>query len=258
MAQQKQSPLQVIQFLRLTYLLEPPLLWTALPSQCAVLCFPEHATTGTAESEENCSCETAVTFTTAMCYQQRKNLGSSLSKSQISNWMWFNVSNLFKSSESAGIWNGWIASPVASRSAERRDTSAMVFEDSLPKSDMPHSPEQAIRAWRCETKHWKEMPACCNMKPNMCLLQLCSFFVGDFGLQFIVWDQTLQQQWTSPVIYSHLLICLGHEHARKATGPVFWISLPSPCGAPWFPVKTWLKHEINPWLPHPHRSKHVQ
>ena len=135
---------------------------------------------------------------------------------QISNWMWFNVSNLFKSSESAGIWNGWIASPVASRSAERRDTSAMVFEDSLPKSDMPHSPEQAIRAWRCETKHWKEMPVCCNMKPNMCLLQLCSFFVGDFGLQFIVWDQTLQQQWTSPVIYSHLLICLGHEHAQKS------------------------------------------
>ena len=40
----------------------------------------------------------------------------------------------------------------------------------------------------------------------MCLLQLCSFFVGDFGLQFIVWDQTLQQQWTSPVIYSHDLL----------------------------------------------------
>ena len=81
MAQQKSSPLQAIQFLCLTYLLEPPLLWTALPSQRAVLCFPEHATTGTAGSKENCSCETAVTFTTAMCYQQRKNLGSSLSKS---------------------------------------------------------------------------------------------------------------------------------------------------------------------------------
>ena len=82
MAQQKQSPLQVIQFLRLTYLLEPPLLWTALPSQCAVLCFPEHATTGTAGSEENCSCETAVTFTTAMCYNEMTNFEAILSKSQ--------------------------------------------------------------------------------------------------------------------------------------------------------------------------------
>ena len=151
-----------------------------------------------------------------MCYQQRKNLGSSLSKSPN---LKLDVIQRIKS-----VQVFWVCrdlkrvdrKPSASRSAERRDTSAMVFEDSLPKSDMPHSPEQAIRAWRCETKHWKEMPVCCNMKPNMCLLQLCSFFVGDFGLQFIVWDQTLQQQWTSPVIYSHLLICLGHEHAQKS------------------------------------------
>ena len=81
MAQQKSSPLQAIQFLCLTYLLEPPLLWTALPSQRAVLCFPEHATTGTAGSEENCSCETAVTFTTAMCYNEMMNFEAILSKS---------------------------------------------------------------------------------------------------------------------------------------------------------------------------------
>ena len=50
-------------------------------------------------------------------------------------------------------------------------------------------------AWPCTTKHWKEIPVCCNLKPNMkpkmikmCLLQLCSFFIGDFGLQNVFFE----------------------------------------------------------------------
>ena len=50
MEQHKQSPLQVFAFLRLTYLLKPPLLWTALPSQHAALCFPEHVNPRAAKS----------------------------------------------------------------------------------------------------------------------------------------------------------------------------------------------------------------
>ena len=94
-----------------------------------------------------------------------------------------------------GCERGWIASPGASRSAERRDTSAMVFVDSLQTSHIRHGPEQAIMAWPCKTKHWKEIPVCCNLKPNMkpkmikmCLLQLCSFFIGDFGLQNVFFE----------------------------------------------------------------------
>ena len=44
-----------------------------------------------------------------------------------------------------GCERGWIASPGASRSAERRDTSAMVFEDSLQTSHIRHGPEHAMR-----------------------------------------------------------------------------------------------------------------
>ena len=159
-----------------------------------------------------------------------------------------------------GCERGWIASPGASRSAERRDTSAMVFEDSLQKSHVRHVCRASNAAWRCKTKHWKEIPVCCNTKPKMkpkmikmCLLQLCSFFIGDFGLQNEFFEiNSATMDLTRPT--SHLLTCLGHEHAQKATGPVFWISLPSPCGVPWFPVKTRVKQEINPWLHVPNQN----
>ena len=42
--------LHVWSFLRVTYLLKPPLLWTALPSQHAALCFPEHVNPRAAKS----------------------------------------------------------------------------------------------------------------------------------------------------------------------------------------------------------------
>ena len=51
-----------------------------------------------------------------------------------------------------GIEEGWIASPDASRSAERCDTSATDFEDSLPKSDM-HNRQDMIRFPQIETIH---------------------------------------------------------------------------------------------------------
>ena len=169
-------------------------------------------------------------------------------------WMRFNVWNLFKSSESTGNFQeGWIASPDASRSAERRDTSAMDFEDSLPKSDIRHSPEQAIRHGTAKQNPGRNSQSAA-MKPNMCLLQLCRFFVGDFGLQFILWDQFSDNGPHPPVICLSAWGTSMLKKHQKATGPVFWISLPSPCGAPWFPVKRWVKNENNPWLHGPNQN----
>ena len=165
--------------------------------------------------------------------------------------MRFNVWNLFKSSESTGNFQeGWIASPDASRSAERRDTSAMDFEDSLPKSDIRHSPEPAIRHGTAKQSPGRNSPVCCNEAQRVPLATLPLFRRRLWPTIYTL--RSIQRQRTSPT--SHLLICLGHEHAQKATGPVFWISLPSPCGAPWFPVKRWVKKENNPWLHGPNQN----
>ena len=58
------------------------------------------------------------------------------------------------------------------------------------------------RSWHCETKHSKELPVCCSMKPKMCLLQLCSFFIGGFGLRFMLWDQFSNNGPCPPLICS--------------------------------------------------------
>lgn len=112
-----------------------------------------------------------------------KNFGISLSKSLTERDSTYEICSSLLSL--LGIEEGWIASPDASRSAERRDTSAMDFEDSLPKSDIRHSPEQAIRHGTAKQNPGRNSQSAA-MKPNMCLLQLCRFFVGDFGLQFVL------------------------------------------------------------------------
>ena len=120
-----------------------------------------------------------------------KNFGISLSKSLTERDSTYEICSSLLSL--LGIEEGWIASPDASRSAERRDTSAtrsaerrdtsaMDFEDSLPKSDIRHSPEHAIRHGTAKQNPGRNSQVAA-VKPNMCLLQLSRFFVGDFGLQ---------------------------------------------------------------------------
>ena len=145
--------------------------------------------------------------------------------------MRFNVWNLFKSSESTGNFQeGWIASPDASRSAERRDTSAMDFEDSLPKSDIRHSPEQAIRHGTVKQNPGRNSQSAA-MKPNMCLLQLCRFFVRDFGLQFILWDQFSDNGPHPPVI---CLSAWGTSMLKKRQGLCFGSLFQVPVELPGF------------------------
>ena len=235
---------------------KPPLLWTALPTQCAALCFPERVSHCNPKSNpRKKSAPVKLLWPAPLPCATNKWHWLSNQSIQISNWTRFNVPNPFKSSESTGMWKGLERKPRCLQ--ERRETRYFCHGLWGFLADVSHTTRPRARnaAWRCKTKHWKEIPVCCNMKPNMkpkmikmCLLQLCSFFIGDFGLQNVSL-RSIQQQWTLPALpTSHLLTCLGHEHAQKATGPVFWISLPSPCGVPWFPVKTWVKQEINPWL----------
>ena len=113
-------------------------------------------------------------------------------------------------------------------------------------------PGTSDTAWHCETKPWKELTVCCNEAQRVPLATLPLFRRRLWPTITIYTLRPIQRQWTSPT--SHLLICLGHEHAQKATGPVFWISLPSRCGAPWFPVKRWVKKENNPWLHGPNQN----
>ena len=97
-----------------------------------------------------------------------------------------------------------------------------------------------------------------KMKPKMikmCLLQLCSFFIGDFGLQNVFFEINSATMDLTPLTHQSSAFLLGARTcSKKAPGPVFWISLPSPCGVPWFPAKTRVKQEINPWLHVPNQN----
>ena len=130
--------------------------------------------------------------------------------------LWLNEIQRMKSVRVFWVYweEGWIASPDASRSAERRDTSAMDFEDSLPKSDIRHSPEHTIRHGTAKQNPGRNSQVAA-VKPNMCLLQLCHFFVIDFGLQFILWDQFSDNGPHPPVI---CLSAWGTSMLKKRQG----------------------------------------
>ena len=160
-----------------------------------------------------------------------------------------------------GFERGWIASPGASRSAERRDTSAMVFEDSLQTSHIRHGPEHAMRHGDAKQSTGRKSQSAAIWNPiwNPRWSRCASCNSAAFSSETLAYKmsslRSIQPQWIIHALpTSHLLTCLGHEHAQKATGPVFWISLPSPCGVPWFPVKTWVKQETNPWLHVPNQN----
>ena len=68
-------------------------------------------------------------------------------------------------------------------------------------------------AWHCEAKPWKELPVCCNEAQHVPLATLPLFRRRLWPTIYTL--RSIQRQWTSPT--SHLLICLGHEHAQKAS-----------------------------------------
>ena len=129
-------------------------------------------------------------------------------------WMRFNVWNLFKSSEST-----WNFSRRLNRKPrclqERRETRYFCHGLWGFLAEVWHTTQPGTHdtAWHCETKPWKELPVYCNEAQHVPLATLPLF-------RRRLWPtictlRSIQRQWTSPT--SHLLICLGHEHAQKAS-----------------------------------------
>ena len=231
MAQHKQSPLQVFAFFACNFSRKPPLLWTALPGQCAALCFPARKSELQNQRRKSAPVKLLWPLPQPWFTNKWRTWELVYPNLQVSDWMRINVWNLFKSSESTGNFQeGWIASPDASRSAERRDTSAMDFEDSLPKSDIRHGPEQAIRHGTAKQSPGRNSQSAA-MKPNVCLLQLCRFLVGNFGLQFILWDQFIDNGPHPPVI---CLSAWGTSMLKKRQGLCFGSLFQVPVELPGF------------------------